>query len=197
MSSLTTTTVTTANGATNLTVRTGNTSGPSLIVKSQTDVVIRANTSTDVFIANSSAIRANTAVTVANTLTVTGQSTLNTVSTGASFSGNTTFANVVATSITTTNTVITSSSLTLGTSSIATSGHSRLPNGLLLQWGTVTGVTTSGKATTFPTPFAAAPYCVNITPKSDQRGWVTTSSTTSFTIDSTGTSDYFYMAIGI
>lgn len=197
MSSLTTTTVTSANGATDLTIRTGNTSGPSLVVKSQTDVVIKANTSADVFIANSSAIRANTNFTAANNLTVVGQATLNTVANGVSFAGNTTFVNVVATSIRTTNAVVTSNSLALGSPSIATSGHSRLPNGILLQWGTVTSVTTSGKATTFPVAFAAAPYSINITPRSDQRGWVTTTSSTSFTIDSTGTSDYFYMAIGI
>ena len=198
MSSLTTTTINTANGATPLTVGTGNTSGPVIVVSNGTDVTIRANTTTNVFIANSSAVRANAAFTVSNTLTVTGQATLNTVANGVSFVGNTTFANVVATSIRATNTVITSNSLTLGTSSIATSGHSRLPNGLLVQWGTTASIATSGTTVTFPVAFSAAPYSVVLTAVGATVSFrVNTTSTTSFTANSSAASTAYYMAIGL
>lgn len=199
MSSLTTTSINTANGATPLTLGTGNTSGPSIIVSSGTDITVKGNTNFDIVTANSSILRANTPVTVANTLTVTGQTTLNAVANGANFAGNTTLANVVATTVTTTNAVISSNSLTFGTSSIATSGYTRLPNGLLLQWGSATAVGTGGQNVTFPVPFAAAPYCVTVTSKTlgtPVYGAAGNTSTSSFTIDSSGTSDYFYMAIG-
>ena len=198
MSSLTTTSINTANGSTPLTVGTGNTSGPAIIVSGGTDVAIRANTSANVFIANSSGLRANAALTVANTLTVTGQATLNTVANGVSFAGNTTFANVVATSVRTTNTVVTSNSLTLGTSSIATSGHSRLPNGLLVQWGTTASIATSGTTVTFPVAFSAAPYSVVLTAVSATASFrVNTTSTTNFTANSSAASTAYYMAIGL
>lgn len=209
MSSLTTTSINTANGATPLTIGTGNTSGPAIVISSGTDVAIRANTSANVFIANSSGIRANAAVTIANTLTVantlsvSGQTTLNTVATGANFAGNTTLANVVATTITSTNTVVTSNSLTLGTSSIATSGHSRLPNGLLLQWGTTASIGTSagGTTTTFPTAFATgtSPYSVVLTPISASGASlrVTSANATSFTANASAATTAYYMAIGL
>lgn len=197
MSSLTTTTINTANGDTPLTITTGNTSGPSIIVGNGTDIVIRANATSNVFVVNSVAVQANAAFSISNTLNVTGQLTINAVANGANFAGNTTFANVVATSVRTTNTVVTTNTLTLGTSSIATSGYTRLPNGLLLQWGSVTSVTTAGTTVTFPVTFAAAPYSITVTGKSAQYGFVTSSTASTFFLDSSGTSDYFYMAIGI
>ena len=197
MSSLTTTSINTVDATTPLTVGTGNTSGPAIIVSSGTDVTIRANTTANVFIANSSGIRANAAFTVANTLDVTGVTTLNTVANGTSFSGNTTFANVVATTITSTNATITSNTLNFGTSSIATSGYSRLPNGLLLQWGTTASIATSGTTVTFPVAFQAAPYSVVLSSLSATASFrVNTTTTTSFTANSSAASTAYYMAIG-
>lgn len=200
MSSLTTTSINTANGSTPLTIGTGNSSGPAIVISSGTNVTIVANTTANVFIANSSGLRANAAVTVANTLTVTGQTTLNTVATGANFAGNTTLANVVATTITSTNAVISSNSLTFGTSSIATSGHSRLPNGLLLQWGTTASIATSGTTVTFPIAFATgtSPYSVVLTSVSATASFrVNTANSTAFIANSSAASTAYYMAIGL
>lgn len=137
MSTLTTSRVNTADGLTNLTLTTGNTGGPVILVTGGTDVNIRANTTgANVFIANSSQVRTTVATTIANNLTVANN------------------LNVTGT--------LTPATLTLGSPSIATSGHSRLPNGLLLQWGTVTGVNSSAGSITFPTAFAAAPYSITV-----------------------------------
>lgn len=203
MSSLTTTSINTVDATTPLTVGTGNTSGPAIIVSSGTDVTIRANTTANVFIANSSGIRVNTAVTIANTLNVTGTSTLTTVATGSSFAGNTTFANVVATTITSTNATISTNTFSFGSSSIATAGYTRLPNGLLLHWGTVTANVTSGSIT-FSPAFQAAPFSVSLTGSSlsaASYAYTTATTASSATVRSTSTANpasqvYFYMAIG-
>lgn len=201
MSSLTTTSINTANGSTNLTLRTGNTSGPSLLVTSGTDVVIRANTSANVFIANSSGIRANAAMTVANTLNVTSPLTANvlsvtTVNSAVTFSNVATFsANIVANTVNAT-------AMNLGDSSIATSGFSRLPNGLLIQWGTVSVNATVGSIT-FTTPFAAAPYSVQVTATvtgNTEQAAVTATTTTTATVRSsrsTTAATQYYLAIGV
>lgn len=198
MSSLTTTSINTANASTPLTVGTGNGAGPVIIISGGTDLAIRANTTANVFIANSSGLRANASVTVANTLTVTGQTTLNTVANGASFSGNTTLANVVANNIT-----VSSNSFTFGGSSIGTSGYTRLPNQLLLHWGTVTSNSASGTVT-FNPAFQAAPFSVVLTGSSLSTAtyaYTTAATASSATIRSTSTANpasnvYFYMAIG-
>lgn len=195
MSSLTTTSINTANGTTNLTVGTGNTSGPVLLVTAGTDVVIRANTSANVFIANSTAIRANAAVTIANSLTVTSNIAANVITGNVSFTGTPSFTNV---SISTANVT----SMSLGTPSIATTGHTRLPNGLLLQWGTVSVNATTGTIT-FPTAFAANPYSISVTPNSGVAGnsaGVTAVTTTTATVRSASTaaaSTAYWMAIGV
>lgn len=201
MSSLTTTSINTANGSTNLTLRTGNTSGPALLVTAGADVVIRANTSANVFIANSSGIRANAAMTVANTLNVTSLLTANvlnvtTVNSAVTFSNVATFsANIVAGTVNAT-------AMNLGTSSIATSGFSRLPNGLLVQWGTVSVNATTGTIT-FTTAFAAAPYSVQVTATATGNGEqaaVTAVTTTTATVRSsrnTTAATQYYLAIGV
>jgi hypothetical protein len=201
MSSLTTTSINTANGSTNLTVGTGNTSGPAIVVGAGTDISIRANTTANVFIANSTAIRANAAMTVANTLSVTntfnvtGLATLPSVNVAA-ISGNAVFsANVVVPTINAT-------AFNLGTPSIATNGHSRLPNGLLIQWGTVSVNSSTGNIT-FPTAFAANPYSIQVTGVSTaaaNMAAVTAVSTTTANVRSTSTaaaSTVYYLAIGV
>lgn len=190
MSSLTTTSINTANGSTNLTLRTGNTSGPSLLVTSGTDVVIRANTSANVFIANSSGIRANAAMTVANTLNITSPLTANVFNVTSVLSNNIVTNTVNATS------------MNLGTSSIATSGFTRLPNGLLMQWGTVSVNATVGSIT-FTTPFSAAPYSVQVTATvagNAEQAAVTAITTTTATVRSSRTgpeATQYYLAIGV
>jgi hypothetical protein len=180
MSSLTTTLINTANGATNLTLGTGNTSGPVVLVTSGTDIVLRANTSANVFIANSSSIRANAAMTVANTLTVTSPLTANLLNA----------------------TTVNATSFNLGTSSIATNGFSRLPNGLLIQWGTVSVNATTGSIT-FTTAFAANPYSVQVTPTQTGNGElaavtaVTTTTATVRSSRSTTAATQYYFAIGV
>ena len=144
MSSLTTTTINTINGTTNLTLSTGNTSGPAIVVTSETDIAIRANTTANVFIANSTAIRANAATTIANTLSV---------SANVDITGNVTANVYTANSITVVNAVISTNTLSLGSSSAAANGYTRLPNGILFQWGSVTGVTSAAGSITFPAAF--------------------------------------------
>lgn len=196
MSSLTTTSINTANGSTNLSLTTGNTNGPAIVVTSGSDVFIRANTTANVFIANSTAIRANASMTVANTLTVTSNFSVGTVNSAVTFTNVATFsANIAAATINAT-------SFNLGSPSIATSGHSRLPNGLLLQWGTVSANATTGSIT-FPTAFAANPYSVQLTPVgtgSANAVAVTGLTTTTATVRSTSTaaaSTVYYLAVGV
>jgi hypothetical protein len=108
MSSVTTSKIDTANGSTNLTITTGNTNGPALIVTTTNDVYIRANTSANLFTVNTSSVRVNTSLTVTNTITVS------------------------------TNT------FNLGSPLLNSNGYSRLPNGLLMQWGSVSTNTSVG-----------------------------------------------------
>ena len=173
MSSLTTTTVRSANGTTNLTLATGNTDGAAIVVTGGTEVFIRANTTANVFNINASSMRANVA-----SVALTG--------------------NLAVTS------TINATSFNLGTPSIATSGHTRLPNGLLMQWGTVTANLTSGSIT-FPTTFAANPYTVILTSQSTGGTntaighAVTAVSTTTATVRTTNATSYtfYYSALGV
>jgi hypothetical protein len=139
MSSLTTTTINTRDAVTNLTVSTGNTSGPAIVVGSSTDVWIRANTSSNSLIANSSGVRfpltvtVNGAVTISNTL-----STGNTTITGLLSTGNTTITGTGSVSTNTFN---------LGSSSKTANGYTYLFNGVIMQWGQVLANTVSGNVT--------------------------------------------------
>ena len=169
MSSLTTTSINTVNGITNLTLGTGNTSGPAIIISTGNTITLRANSTANVIIANSSTITANGA------LVVTGSSTL---------------------------VGLTATTMNLGTPSIATTGHSRLPNGLLIQWGTVSVNATIGTIT-FPTAFAVNPYSVQVTATSGtsaNAAGVTAVSTTTATVRSASiatSSTAYWMAIGV
>jgi hypothetical protein len=104
-----------------------------------------------------------------------------------------------------------SNTLTLGTSSIAANGYSRLPNGLLMQWGTVTatvnGSTTN--ATSFSTTFASV-YSINLTLQNASvalatnpglAATITASNTSTFTwrtssTAAAGSATIFWQAIG-
>lgn len=69
---------------------------------------------------------------------------------------------VNATVVQTASANISTNTFTFGTSSIAANGYSRLPNGLLLQWGTVSSNSSVGNIT-FPALFTAV-YSVQVTP---------------------------------
>ena len=207
MSSLTTTSINTANGTTPLTVGTGNTSGPSIVVSSGTDVFIRANTTANVVIANSTALNVNVNTTFTKNLAVSGSMSIsnlaitNTLSTptlsvniisgtsgNVSVSSNVTFANVRATFVNTT-------SMSLGNSSIATSGFTTLPNGLLLNWGS-SSILTSATTITFTRAFSSTPFSITLGPRSSEDAWVTTSNSSTFTADTDVNQTIYWMAIG-
>lgn len=84
--------------------------------------------------------------------------------------------------------------------SIATTGHSKLPNGLLMQWGTVNANTSSGTIT-FNTSFAAAPFSVQLTSQSNVSAGEAVVSTTASgaTIRTTSATTYtfYYLALGV
>lgn len=100
---------------------------------------------------------------------------------------------------------IPSNILNLGTSSLGTNGYTRLPNGLILQWGTSGSIgQDSSGSVTFPIAFTTL-YCVTITPRASTNTGgggadnITASSTTGFTIShgADGTATFYWMALGI
>jgi hypothetical protein len=166
MSSLTTTTINTKDGLTNLTVRTGNTSGPSIIVNAIDSIVISANNTANVFIANTTGVRVNTSASVASTLTVSAnvnaQANLY-VSGNAEITGVLNGSNATMTGrITATSANVSTNTFNFGASSIANPGYSRLPNGLLMQWGNAS-VNSSSGSVTFPAAFTSV-YSMQLTP---------------------------------
>lgn len=103
------------------------------------------------------------------------------------------------------NVQVVSNNLTVGTSSIAANGYSRLPNGLLFQWGTSAAIAQdSSGSVTFPVAFNTL-FCITITPRAPTNTGgggadnITANSTTGFTIShgADGTANFCWMAIGI
>lgn len=99
-----------------------------------------------------------------------------------------------------------SNTFNLGTSSIAANGYSRLPNGLLMQWGTTATINQDGTGSvTFPIAFSATPYCIQITIRgtkntgSSGTDSISAQSTTGFTIEhgADGNVTFYWMAIGV
>jgi len=98
---------------------------------------------------------------------------------------------------------VSTNTLTLGTSSISTSGYSRLPNGLLLQWGTVFVNQDSSASVTFPVAFTAL-YNISITAQTTLNtttqgiDGVASQSTTGFTLNhgQDGNITFYWLAIG-
>ena len=105
-----------------------------------------------------------------------------------------------------TNATVQTNTFTLGTSSISANGYSRLPNGLLLQWGTQTAVSNATTTATanFATAFTTL-YSVQLTGKgviNESPTWLASTNTTAFiwttTYPATAASTTInYMAIGI
>jgi hypothetical protein len=199
MSSLTTTTVNTKDGVTNLTLTTGNTTGPALVVSSSNTLWIRANSSVNVFTINTTSAVVNTPATFNNNVAVTGVVTI---------TGNvsTTDSLAVTNNAVVSNGLIVSKSatfetntFTLGSYSAANPGYTRLPNGLLLQWGNVTINSTSGTIT-FPAAFGTV-YSVQLTPSSNTQSQipaVTSVSLTTATVRSANATSntVYWLAIG-
>lgn len=103
------------------------------------------------------------------------------------------------------NVEVVSNNLILGTSSIAANGYSRLPNGLLMQWGTTATINQdSSGTTTFPVAFTTV-YCITITARgaintgSGGLDSISASNTTTFTIahGADGNITFYWMAIGV
>lgn len=205
MSSLTTTTINTANGTTNLTVTTGNPAGPALVVSSNNDVWIRGNSVSNVFMTNTTATIINSSTTVNSSLATTGNATF---SSNVTINANASLNRLAANTIQTVNGAVSTNTFTLGASLASANGYTRLPNGLLLQWGTqAASVNNATVATaTFPAAFASV-YSVSVTIANSGTtatavaAVVNTVSTTSFTwksslASSATTANIFYMAIG-
>lgn len=114
-------------------------------------------------------------------------------STSISTNVTTTFANVVVSSVNV-------STINLLGSSISTTGYTKLPNGLLMQWGTVSANSSAGTIT-FTTPFAAAPYSVILTPQTNVATdeAVTSTNTTAASVRTSvaTTYNFYYMALGV
>jgi hypothetical protein len=100
---------------------------------------------------------------------------------------------------------VSSNILNLGTASLGTNGYSRLPNGLIFQWGTSASIAQDGSATvTFPLAFTTV-YNIVITPI----GAINTTSGGSDSVDTVTTSNFvirhgsdssrtfYWMAIGV
>lgn len=194
MSSLTTTSINTANGTTNLTLGTGNTVGPAIVVTSGTDVALRGNSSANIIIANTTSLVVNTVSTFNANISVTGR-----ISATTNVSTNTVSANT----INSVNATITSNTLNFGASSITATqfanGYTRLPNGLLYQWGSVSATSTTGTVT-FPAAFspvfsmtvtanAVGTYLAAVTTLANTTASVRTSNTTATTV--------YWQAIGL
>jgi len=97
---------------------------------------------------------------------------------------------------------VSSNSLALGVFSIGVSGYSRLPNGLLLQWGTVTANSTACTVS-FPVSFAATCYSVALTPQTvagaSACAAVTGTAPGTVTVQTANTTAavFYYQALGI
>lgn len=194
MSTLTTTTINTANGITDLTLSTGNTSAASVIVRTNGALAIKANSTLNAISINTTSITTNTASFVANgNFTANGVATLNSNTT---VSASLTVANVLTVS---NSAVFSTNSVTMGASSPASTGYTRLPNGFLLQWGTVTGVTNAVGTITFPATFASF---LSISLTSTVNNGITAAVTSPGTVsvpvrsNSATATTFYWMAIG-
>ena len=236
MSSVTTTLINTANGATPLTLSSGNTAGPSIIVGTTENLTLKANSTVNTATVNTTFFTTavpffvNNNVTagaiivgsndtsreiqISGSLAVVGYDGTDAFVKGGSGKGvslyvnasskaldidptqSATFSNnlIVAGNITSAN--LTANSMLLGNSGISAVGHTTLPNGLRLQWGTA-AITTAITTVTFAVPFSAVVYSVIITPTSSEDAWVVSSNTSAFTADTDVNQTINFMAIGV
>lgn len=197
MSTLAVTNIKTGNGTTSLILTSGNTLGPDIVVSSNSTagIVLQVNSTVNAVTINTMSTAVTGSLTVSSDATVSGSLV---VSGTANVTGNVTSAGNI-------NSVagyISSNTLNLGTSSIVANGYSRLPNGLLIQWGSGGSANTSTAAQTFPIAFSTL-YAVTVSGASSTGTnlvGVTASNSTTFTPRSASVSSpgqsYTFMAIG-
>ena len=75
MSSVTTTKIDTNSNTTSLTLTTGNTSGPNIVIAPNTAIYFKANSSSNSFVVNTTAFFVNAAASFSNSLTVSSGNT--------------------------------------------------------------------------------------------------------------------------
>jgi hypothetical protein len=162
MSSVTTTKIDTINGTTDLTLTTGNTVGPKIVVTTTTDQGIGfGNSSSNSLVVNSSGVN------------------------------------------------VTTNNFTLGSFSLGANGYTRLPNGLLLQWGSATGTVNNSNtaevifSTSFSTLYSLTVTTAgfNMLAPTAQPAVINATSTSSFTWKTSYTAgavsaNIYYIAIG-
>lgn len=99
-------------------------------------------------------------------------------------------------------TQIATTAFAYGTLSAATNGYTKLPNGLILQWGSSTSVANTSKAVTFPIAFTTACYSASLQWIGTTTDWYTpkivTLTTTTLTMWCTmaAAPSFFWLAIG-
>jgi len=94
---------------------------------------------------------------------------------------------------------LTCNTFTLNVSSIATSGYTSLPNGLLMQWGQVT-ITNSAAVSlnvSWPKAFTTNAYSVTATPNIVSNVAILSINSTVFQLYSSANGTIFYHAIGV
>ena len=130
---------------------------------------------------------------------------------GTTFTANATLVNAAAINITgqvntatfyaATSANVGSNTLTLGTSSISANGYSRLPNGLLMQWGNFLANSTTASVnfpTTFTALYSAQVSAVNSTYSSTFSAQITAISTSAITVKTANATNtlLYWSAIG-
>jgi hypothetical protein len=84
MSSITTSLINTANATTSLGLRTGNTTGPSIVLNTTNQITLKANSVSNTIIANTTGLTTNVPLSVNGTITLTNTATGAVFTTGAS-----------------------------------------------------------------------------------------------------------------
>jgi len=172
LSTLSVTKINTANGTTDLTITTGNTSTGGIVVQSNGNaLVLQSNSSTNTLVlySNGNIGIGNSSPT--NTLAVNGTAYIST------------------------------NTLSLGTSSKAANGYTWLPNGTMLQWFTATVTNTAAQIIAFPTAFPTNCYSLTATPQgaaNTMQIGVTIANGTNFTANTitSASKPFYFLAIG-
>jgi hypothetical protein len=197
MSSLTTTTINTINGTTDLTMMTGNSSASAIVLATDGTMKLKANSTLNAISISATSITTNTATFTSNgNFTASGNVSADNIAASANVSA----VNIAVSANATVNVAnVTSNSLFLGTRLLqANNGYTRLPNGLLLQWGTM-AVTSSGAVITFPVTFGTV-YSITATSNSTVTYPAVVSLSTSSASLDTGSAtsiSAYWQAIGI
>lgn len=182
MSSVTTTTINTINGTTDLTLQTGNTSAAKIVVRAGGGISFAANSS-----GNSVIIAANGNIGIGNS-TPTNKMVVS--------------GGITSTSLTCNSAIVSSNTFTLGTSGVSANGYTWLPNGFLMQWGTFVCNTTSQP--TFPVAFKNSVLSLQVTPRSTiyrganviAVGTLNLGNASITSVSTTTTETAFFLAIG-